>query len=169
MVADFMKVFEKDHYNPKMLVAASGPDQGGAFTTAVGVHNATGIMVPNGWFGSFDNQESHQMVNEYIAQYGGTVADVNADVAEAYSVGQVMDQAVTATGGIDNASIIRYLHSGVTLQTVQGAVMFDALGENAKAAGFMFQWNNGNFVQALDTNGTPSSQFIASKPAWATG
>jgi hypothetical protein len=80
-----------------------------------------------------------------------------------------MAQAVTATGGIDNAKIISYLHSGVTLQTVQGPVMFDALGENSKAAGFMFQWNNGNFVQALDTNGTPTAQFIATKPAWATG
>jgi len=169
MVADFMKVFEEDHYNPKMFVAATGPDQGEAFTTAVGVNDATGIMVPNGWFGSFDNAESKQMVKEYTAKYHVTVADVNADVAEAYSVGQVMAQAVTATGGIDNAKIISYLHSGVTLQTVQGAVMFDALGENSKAAGFMFQWDNGNFVQALDTNGTPTAQFIASKPAWATG
>jgi hypothetical protein len=79
-----------------------------------------------------------------------------------------MFQAVTATGGIDNAKIISYLHSGAQLQTVQGQVMFDALGENGKAAGFMFQWNNGNFVQALDTNGTPTGQFIASKPVWAT-
>lgn len=169
MVADFMKVFEKDHYNPQMFVAATGPDQGAAFTAAVGVSDATGVMVPDGWFGSFPNAESHQMVHEYIAKYGGTVADVNADVAEAYSVGQVMAQAVTATGGIDNAKIIRYLHSGVTLQTVQGPVMFDALGENGKAAGFMFQWNDGNFVQALDTNGTPTAQFVTSKPAWATG
>jgi branched-chain amino acid transport system substrate-binding protein len=169
MVADFMKVFEKDHYNPQMFVAASGPDQGAAFTSAVGVDAATGLMVPNGWFGSFNNAESRRMVTEYIAKYGGTVADVNADVAEAYSVGQVMAQAVTATGGIDNTSIIRYLHSGVTLQSVQGSVMFDALGENGKAAGFMFQWNNGNFVQALDTNGAPTVQFIASKPAWTTG
>ncbi|HUN30497.1 MAG TPA: ABC transporter substrate-binding protein [Trebonia sp.] len=169
MVAEFMKVFEEAHYNPKMFVAATGPDQGGAFTSAVGVSDATGMMVPNGWFGSFDNAQSRQMVKEYIARYHGTVADVNADVAEAYSVGQVMAQAVTATGGLDNAKIISYLHSGVTLQSVQGPVMFDALGENSKAAGFMFQWNNGDFVQALDTNGTPTAQFIASKPAWATG
>lgn len=167
MVADFMKVFERDRYNPRMFVAATGPDQGAAFTAAVGVNDATGLMVPDGWFGSFDNAESRQMVNEYIAKYGGTVADINADVAEAYSVGQVMAQAVTATGGIDNANIIRYLHSGVTLQSVQGPVMFDALGENGKAVGFMFQWNNGKFVQALDTNGTPTAQFIANKPNWA--
>jgi branched-chain amino acid transport system substrate-binding protein len=169
MVADFMKVFEKDHYNPKMFVAASGPDQGAAFTSAVGVDNATGLMVPNGWFPGYPNSESQQMVKEYIAKYGGNAADVNADVAEAYSVGQVMAQAVTATGGTDNAKIISYLHSGVTLPTVQGSVMFDALGENGKAAGFMFQWDNGNFVQALDANGTSTSQFIASKPDWATG
>jgi branched-chain amino acid transport system substrate-binding protein len=169
MVADFMQVFEHDHYNPRLFVAASGPDQGAAFTQAVGSHNATGIMVPNGWFGSFNNAESRQMVSEYIAKYGGTPADINADVAEGYSVGQVMAQAVTATGGTDNAKIIRYLHSGVTLHSVQGPVMFDALGMNAKAVGFMFQWNKGNFVQGLDSSGTPAAQFIASKPNWGAG
>jgi branched-chain amino acid transport system substrate-binding protein len=169
MVAAFMSTFEKAHYIPQLFVAASGPDQGSAFTQAVGTTNATGLMVPNSWFPGYDNTESHQMVSEYVAKYGGTDSGVNADVAEAYSVGQVMAQAVTATGGIDNAKIISYLHSGVTLQTVQGPVMFDALGENAKAAGFMFQWNHGNFVQALKLNGAPTAQFLASKPAWATG
>ena len=43
------------------------------------------------------------MVKEYIAKYGGTPSDVNADVAEAYSVGQVLAQAVKATHGFDNA------------------------------------------------------------------
>jgi branched-chain amino acid transport system substrate-binding protein len=170
MVQAFMQVFEREHYNPQLFVAASGPDQGAAFTSAVGVHNATGMMVPNGWFGSFPNAQSEQMVKEYIAKYGGTPADVNADVAEAYSVGEVMAQAVTATGGIDNAKIISYLHSGVTLTSVQGPVMFDALGQNAKAVGFMFQWTaNGGFVQALDSSGTASPQFIADKPNWGSG
>ena len=60
------------------------------------------------------------MVKEYVTRYGGSPSGVNADVAEAYSVGQVLEQAVTATGGTDNAAIIRYLHSGVALSTVQG-------------------------------------------------
>jgi branched-chain amino acid transport system substrate-binding protein len=170
MVAGFVKVFKQDHYNPKIFAAASGPDQGSQFTQAIGgVNNASGIMVPNGWFGSFNNTESEQMVKEYIAKYRGTPADVNADVAEAYSVGQVMAQAVTATRGLNNAAIISYLHSGVALQSVQGTVQFDALGENAKAVGFMFQWNHGNFLAALDTSGTPQAQFIAIKPNWGAG
>jgi branched-chain amino acid transport system substrate-binding protein len=169
MVADFMKVFEHDKYNPQMFIAASGPDQGAAFTQAVDVKNATGIMVPNGWFGSYNNPESHQMVKEYLAKYHGTAADINADVAEGYSVGQVMAQAVIATGGVDNAKIIRYLHSGVMLHSVQGPVMFDALGENGKAAGFMFQWNKGDFVQGLNPDGSTKNQFLAIKPNWGAG
>ena len=70
-------------------------------------------------------------------------------MAEAYSVGQVMAQAVTATGGTDNAKIISYLHSGVTLTSVQGPVKFDALGENGAAAAFIFQWQKNNFTQVL--------------------
>ena len=169
MVADFMTVFEQDKYNPQMFIAASGPDQGAAFIQAVDAKNATGVMVPNGWFASYNNAESHQMVKEYLAKYGGKAADINADVAEGYSVGQVMAQAVTATGGVDNAKIIRYLHSGVLLHSVQGPVMFDALGENGKAAGFMFQWNNGNFVQGLNPDGSATAQFIATKPKWGAG
>ena len=87
------------------------------------------------------------MVAEYIAKYGGTSSGVNADVAEAYSVGQVAAQAVKATGGIDNAKIISYLHSGVTLTSVQGPVHFNSLGENESATAFVFQWQKATFVQ----------------------
>jgi branched-chain amino acid transport system substrate-binding protein len=170
MVAAFVQEFKKNHYNPQLFVAASGPDQGSQFTAAVGgVKNAAGIMVPNTWFPGFNNAESHQMVTEYLKLYGGQQADINADVAEAYSVGQVMAQAVTATGGVNNAKIIAYLHSGAVMQSVQGKVQFDALGENAQAAGEMFQWTaNGNFVEGLDTNGN-AVQFLPIKPNWGTG
>ena len=53
-----------------------------------------------------------------------------------------MAQAVAATGGTDNSKIIAYLHSGVKLDSVQGPVKFDALGENGAAAAFIFQWQN---------------------------
>ena len=51
---------------------------------------------------------------------------ISADVAEAYSVGQVMAQAVQATHSFDHAKIIAYLHSGVTFDSVQGPVKFDS-------------------------------------------
>jgi branched-chain amino acid transport system substrate-binding protein len=171
---EFMKEFETQKYVPKIFIGASGPDQGAAFTSVVGKGNANGIMVPNGWYPGYANKASQKMVSEYIAQYHGTAADVNADVAEAYSVGQVVNQAIVATGGTDNAKIIGYLHSGVTLDSVQGAVKFDSLGENGAAAGFIFQWQNQGttFLQVLPTKaeGAPASvPIINPKTPWVTG
>ena len=103
-VSAFMKAFEQQHYTPKIFICASGPDQGSAFTSVVGVGNANGMMVPNAWYGGSPNSQSQKMVAEYVAKYGGTASDVNADVAEAYSVGQVAEQAIIATGGTDQDS-----------------------------------------------------------------
>jgi len=145
-VAAFMKAFETNHYTPKWFVAAAGPDQGAAFISAVGAKNS-----------------------EYVAQYGGSASDVGADVAEAYSVGQVAEQAITATGGTDNAKIIAYLHSGVTLNSVQGPVKFDSLGENGASAAFMFQWQGTGtkFVQVLP-QGTSGTVTIIKKSPWGS-
>jgi len=166
-VGAFMQAFEQQHYTPKMFIAAAGPDQGDAFTSTVGSGNADGMMVPNGWYPGYANPTSRQMVKEYVAQFGGTASGVNADVAEAYSVGQVVAQAVKATGGTNNAKIISYLHSGVSLTSVQGQVKFDALGENGAAAAFVFQWQKGNFRQVLPSETTGSVSITATKPPWA--
>src|ERR1700760_2811369 len=164
-VGAFMQAFEQQHFTPKMFIAAAGPDQGNSFTSAVGTGNANGMMVPNGWYPGYANSTSRQMVKEYVAQYGGTTSGVNADVAEAYSVGQVVAQAVIATGGTGNAKIISYLHSGVALTTVQGPVKFDALGENGAAAAFIFQWQKGNFRQVLPARTPGSGAILSTHPA----
>ena len=169
-VSAFMQAFQQQHYNPKMFIAAAGPDQGAAFVSVVGKGNATGMMVPDGWYPGYANAASQAMVKEYVAKYGGTASDVNADVAEAYSVGQVMDQAVTATGGTDNAKIITYLHSGVTLTSVQGPVKFDSLGENGASAAFVFQWQDSGttFNQVLPVSAAGSVAIINPKPNWTS-
>jgi branched-chain amino acid transport system substrate-binding protein len=167
-VQAFMQAFEQDHYAPKLFIAAAGPDQGTAFTSVVGTGNADGMMVPDGWYPGYRDAASEQMVKEYVALYGGTASGVNADVAEAYSVGQVVAQAIKATGGTDNAEIISYLHSGVTLTSVQGLVRFDALGENGAAAAFVFQWQRGSFDQVLPIGMAGSVSITATKPPWTS-
>ncbi len=167
-VSAFMQAFEQQHYNPKMFIAAAGPDQGASFISVVGKSNATGMMVPNAWYPGYANASSQALVKEYVAKYGGTASDVNSDVAEAYSVGQVMEQAVKVTGGTDNAKIIGYLHSGVTLTSVQGPVKFDSLGENGESVAFVFQWQNGVFNQVLPVGASGSVSIVATKPNWAS-
>ncbi len=168
-VSAFVHAFIQQHYNPKVFIATAGPDQGADFLKAVGgAANAEGIMYPNGWYPGYANSQSEKMVSEYVAKYGGTPADVNADVAEAYSVGQAVAQAVAATHSLDNAKIISYLHSGVTLNSVQGPVKFDAKGENGAAAAFVFQWQKGNQVQVLPTGASGSKPPTYPKPNWGS-
>jgi branched-chain amino acid transport system substrate-binding protein len=166
-VSAFMTAFEQQHYNPMIMAAAAGPDQGAAFLKAVGQNNANGIFVPNGWYGGFANSLSHAMVNAYIAKYGGTPSGINADVAEAYSVGQVAAAAITATKGTDNKKIIAYLHSGVTIPTVQGPAKFNSSGENTTATMFIFQWQpTAKFVQVLPAHAAGSRPILNPKPHW---
>ena len=168
--AAFIQAFEQQHYNPKIFAATSGPDQGASFTKAIGgAPNATGIMVPGGWYGGIQNPLSQEMVKAYIAQYGGTAADINADVAEAYSVGEITASAVTATKGVDNKKITSYLHSGVTLQTVQGPVKFNSSGENTVAQTFIFQWQKGGaFNLVLPASAPGAVAVINPKPHWSS-
>ena len=170
-VSAFMNAFKQQHYNPNVLGASAGPDQGAAFLTSVGgSKNATGTMVPNGWYPGFNNPLSHAFVHAYIAAYGGTASDINADAAEAYSVGETLAAAVRATNSLSNTKIINYLHTDVTLQTVQGPAKFNSVGMNTAASMFIFQWQTGaNFVQVLPTGATGSVAIVNPKPAWGQG
>jgi len=165
-VSAFTHVFIQQHYNPKAFIATAGPDQGAQFVKAVGSGNENGIFVPNGWYPGFKKSDSQKMVREYVAKYGGSASGVNADVAEAYAVGQVLAQAVKATHGFDQQKIISYLKSGVTLNSVQGPVKFDKLGENLAQKTLTFQWQNGKLVQVIPTSAAGSVRPQYPKPAW---
>ena len=100
-VSSFVHTFIQQHYKPKAFIATAGPDQGEAFVKAVG-RERRGHLRPQRLVRGIQKADSQQMVKEYIAKYGGTASDVNADVAEAYSVGQVVAQPVEATHSLDN-------------------------------------------------------------------
>jgi branched-chain amino acid transport system substrate-binding protein len=165
-VSAFTHAFVQQHYDPQAFIATAGPDQGAQFVKAVGAGNENGIFVPNGWYGGFRKADSKAMVKEYIAKYGGTASDVNADVAEAYSVGQVVTQAVEGTNSLDNSKITAYLHSGKTFDSVQGPVKFNPLGENTAQKTLTFQWQNGTLVQSLPASTAGSTPPIYPKPVW---
>ena len=141
----FAKTFIQQKYNPKTLIETAGPDQGKTYSDGLGA-NTEGIMVPAGWTAGSTAYGNPIFVSEFIAKYGGTAADISADAAEAYSVGQVVDQAATKAGSIDNQKLIDTLHTG-TYQTVQGPLSFDALGKPTGGAGvFVEQWQGGSAI-----------------------
>jgi branched-chain amino acid transport system substrate-binding protein len=166
-IVAYINAFKTQHYNPKALIATAGPDQGSQFTSAIGGANvAEGVFVPNGgWYPGIDTFQNAKMVSDYLAKYHGTAADISSDVAEAFSVGQVFQQAVTKINSINNAKLIAELHSGDTFNTVQGPVKFDSTGQNILGTGYLFQWQKGNLISVY-----PASQAQATpeypKPNW---
>ena len=166
-ITAYIRAFQQQHYNPKALIATAGPDQGAQFTTAIGGANvAEGVFVPNGgWYPSINTFQNAQMVKDFLAQYGGTASSISSDVAEAFSVGQTIQQAATKANSINNAKLIAELHSGATFQTVQGPVKFDSTGQNTLATGYLFQWQKGALVSVYPPNlATNTPEYP--KPAW---
>jgi branched-chain amino acid transport system substrate-binding protein len=140
----FIKAFQQQHYNPKALIETAGPDQGADFSGKVGVANTAGVMVPAGWYASAKSAGNAKFVSEFTAKYGGAPGDISGDAAEAYSVGQVVDQAAVKANSIVNSALITALHKG-TYQTLQGPMAFDATGK-PNGATFLVQWQNGTPV-----------------------
>jgi branched-chain amino acid transport system substrate-binding protein len=139
--------FKKYNYNPKAMIATAGPDAGQDFVTTVGgTHYTEGFFVPNGWYPTSNTYQNSAMVSAYLNTYGGTADQINADVAEAFSVGQLVQQAAEKINSIDNAKLIQELHSTDVFNTVQGTVQFDSAGENLQAIAYLFQWQGGQFI-----------------------
>ena len=159
----FIKTFQQQHYSPKSLVETAGPDQGAEFSDKVGKSAAEGIIVPAGWWPDAKTFGNQHFVTAFLAKYGGNPSSISADAAEAYSVGQVVQQAVDRIGSIDNAKLIDALHQG-TYRTVQGSMAFDAVGRPTGQS-FLVQWQNGSAVPVY-----PASVAVARpeypKPAW---
>ncbi len=146
-LAAFMQRFQQQHYNPKAMIATTGPDLGDDFLKAVGgAANAEGIMIGNLWYAGANYPSNTDMVKAYLAQYGGTADGMNGDVAEGYAVGQVMQQVIEKIQSLDNAKILDELHSGATYDSVQGPVTFNDVGMNIAAKVLLFQWQNGKFL-----------------------
>jgi branched-chain amino acid transport system substrate-binding protein len=165
-VVAFIQRFKQQHYNPKSFIATSGPDNGDDFIKAIGgADSAEGIMFANLWYPTATFAGNDEMVKAYLAQYGGTADGINGDVAEGYSVGQVVAQAVTKINSLNNAKLIAELHSGNTYTTVEGPVKFDAVGQNVVALASLFQWQGGKTLPVYP-DAAALAPAVFPKPNW---
>jgi branched-chain amino acid transport system substrate-binding protein len=160
----FVKVFITQHYNPKSIIETTGPDQGKDYADKVGTANTEGIMVPAGWTPDSTAFGNSNFVKGFVAKYGGQPGDISADAAEAYSVGQVVDQASKNANSIDNKALINALHKG-TYQTIQGPISFDDLGRPHGPGVFIEQWQHGAAVFVYPT-AVAKAQPEYPKPNW---
>jgi branched-chain amino acid transport system substrate-binding protein len=163
----YVKAFRQQHYNPKAMIASSGPDQGDQFTGPIGgAKIAEGIFVPNGgWYPDIKTYQNDVFQNAYVAKYGGSTADISSDTVQAYSVMQVLEQSVNKIQSIDKAKLMAELRSGASYPTLQGPVRFASDGENNLAIAYLFQWQGGSLIPVFP-QGEAQANPEFPKPAW---
>jgi branched-chain amino acid transport system substrate-binding protein len=166
--AVFINTFREQHYNPKLVISSAGPDQGDGFVKAVGgINNAEGLIVPNdGWWPESKGYQNAEFVQFITQKYKIAPVDISSDSVQAFSVGQVLQQALNQTQSLDNQKLIKALQTG-TFQSLQGPVGFDSTGQNKLSVAYLFQWQKGSLIPVF-----PQAQAQANveypKQPWAT-
>ena len=163
---EFVQRFRHDHYDPKVLVEVSGPDQGAQFTAPLGgTKVAEGIFVPNGgWFPGINTVGEQTFEQVYTAKYGGTAADISGDAVQAWSTMQVLQQAVEKIHSLNNTRLMDELRAD-SFQSIQGPVQFNPDGSNVDAVPFLFQWQGTNLIPVYPAANAEQNP-VYPKPVW---
>lgn len=157
-----IRAYQEAGYQPRGAFFTTGPSLPGPFSEALG-SGTEGILAAISWFPDAAEFQNADMVAKYLEMFGGASDDIPEDVANAFTVGQVLQQAVENTGSIDNAGLIEELHQG-TYQTVVGPLSFDEVGK--PQGGFMLlQWQGGSFT-IVGPSGREQSDATWPKPEW---
>lgn len=158
-----IKAYQSVGYQPKIAYFTSGPSLPGPFRDGVG--SATeGIFSSISWFSESREYQNNVFVEKYIEMFGGGMGDIPEDAANAFTVGQVLQQAIENTQSIDNATLISELHQG-TFKTIVGPLSFDETG--APQGSFMLlQWQGQNFVIVGPADRAETDPKAPPKPEW---
>ncbi len=151
-------------FNPKWLFEANGANSPGDFPAAVGKANTEGVFSSADWYADSTVAGSAKFISDYTKKFGGTADQIDPTSAEAYSAGVLLEQVAKKTGKIDNATIIKTLHSG-TWPTLVGNLSWDASGK-PKGAYLLVQWISGKLTTVFPAK-TSQHAPVAPKPNWA--
>lgn len=151
------------NYNPKFMYQSNGANSPLEFPKNVGAGNTTGIFSSADWYPGSQAPGSAAFTAAYTSKYGGTAQQVDDSSAEAYAVGQVIQEVAAKTGKIDNATIIKTLHSG-TWPTILGNLTWSANG-SPKGSFNLVQWQGGKLLPVYPAS-VAQAKPIFPKPNW---
>lgn len=156
-----IRAYQDAGYQPRTAFFTTGPSLPGPFKEALG--DATeGILSAVSWFPEANEFQNDILSTMYSDMFGEDPSQMPEDVANAFTVGQVLQQAVENIGTIDNTALIAELHQG-TYDTVVGELSFDELGRPAGTF-MLLQWQGDTFV-IVGPPGREQTDVIQ-KPNW---
>ena len=160
---DQINAYKDIGYQPKIAYFTSGPSLPAPFRNGIGTATE-GIFSSISWFSESREYQNDKFVTKYIEMFGGNMGDIPEDAANAFTVGQVLQQAIENTGSIDNTALISEMHQG-TYKTLVGPLSFDETG--APQGSFMLlQWQGDNFVIVGPAERAETDPKSPPKPEW---
>ncbi len=155
-----IKAYMQAGYQPRGAVFLTGPGLPKEFSEALGPATE-GVFAPISWFEASTTETNPEFVAAYHEKFGDEL--IAEDSANAYTVGQVLQQAIENTQSIDNAKLIEEMHKS-TFTTVVGPLSFDELGQ-PKGSYMVLQWQGGKIV-IVGPDYAKQSEPIWPKPNW---
>lgn len=157
-----IRAYREAGYQPRGAFFTTGPSLPKPFREGVG-RATEAVFASMSWFPEAKEYQNEEFVATYIKKFGGSPEDIEEDSANAFTVGQVLLQAVEKIKSIDNKALIEELHRG-TYKTVVGPLSFDAAGR-PKGSFMLLQWQGPRFVIVYPPN-RAQARPIWPKPRW---
>lgn len=158
---------------PKAIFLSQGTQV--EFEEGVGA-DANGVMVYSSWDGAVPFQgmlngepySNQDFVRDFEEKYGRTADE---DSAIPFAVCQGIEQAIRATGTVDNAELIEWLHARTAddpVKTVLGDYYWDERGLPIDRLPLLVQWQDEEleFVYPTEDLGDLVEPLVYPKPDW---
>ena len=157
-----IRAYQEAGYQPRGAYFTTGPSLPVPFREGLGTATE-GVFASISWFPEAEEYQNADMVAKYVEMFGGNAGDIPEDVANAFTVGQVLQQAVEKIGSLDNAALIEELHKG-TYQTVVGPLSFDEVGR-PQGTFMLLQWQGESFM-IVGPGERARAEAVWPKPSW---
>ena len=159
------RAFQELGYQPRMAAMSTGPTLP-EFPEAVG-DAANGIVSPAGWSSRTDFPSNVEFVKAFEEEFD---AEAHEDAANAYTVGEILQQAVEAVGCAEPSdecqTRLRDHIRDNEFQTVVGPLTWDEAGR-PQSAHFIQQWQDGRIEIVLpEEEGVQTAEIVYPKPEW---
>lgn len=155
-----IQAYQAAGYQPRGAFFTTGPSLPKEFSEALG--DATeGIFSAISWFEDSTIETNPEFVKAFHDKNGPD--PIAEDSANAYTVGQVLQQAIENTQSIDNAKLIDEMHKA-TFTTVVGPLKFDDVGK-PQGSFMILQWQGGKYV-IVYPDFAKQSDPVWPKPEW---
>jgi branched-chain amino acid transport system substrate-binding protein len=159
-----IRSFQKVGYNPTYFFETSAPSNSNQFSDAIGIENTEGIFYAVSWHPDTDTPMNPEFVAAYKAKFDGALPA--EDAADGFAAAQVLQAAVEATGGLDQAAIRDYLHAN-PVDTILGTLSWDETGAPEQAF-LLAQWQDGTSQIVLPEELATTDTIVAPKPDWTS-